>query len=162
MTDEPAPALRLTAVRIRTSNDGRYAADPEGKLAVLVPVRDRWGEIVDIVAFIQDEPEQWWCRSGDELPILGAAALARAAWERQALVLWETPFEWLKHRRSGCCVVDWGCDLRPLFEDVPEIRCQSTALRDRLQENFLRFGPRLTVRAEENHIGQEARVAEQS
>ena len=154
-----AERFRLTAIRIVTKDDGTYSVDPGGRLAVLIPVRDRWGEIVDIVAFIQDEPEQWWCRSGDELPILGARALAHAAWERQPLVLWETPLQWLLQRRSGSVVLDWGIDLRPIFEDIPAVDCQSPALSDRLHRNFLQFGPRLTVRAGTGQINHGERVA---
>ncbi|MCH9050079.1 MAG: hypothetical protein IIA72_03210 [Proteobacteria bacterium] len=149
----------LTAIRIAGKNDGTYSLDPNGRLAVLTPMRDRWGEIVDIVAFIQDEPEQWWRRSGDETPILGAPALAYAAWERQPLVLWETPLQWLLQRRSGSVVLDWGVDLRPIFEDIPAINCQSTALSDRLHRNFLEFGPRLNVRTGTDHRSQGVRVA---
>ena len=151
--------FRLTAIRIAGKDDGTYSLDPHGRLAVLIPVRDRWGEIVDIVAFIQDEPEQWWRRSGDETPILGAQALAYAAWERRPLVLWETPFQWLLKGRSGCVVLDWGVDLRPIFEDIPAINCQSPALSDRLHRNFLEFGPRLTVRDGTDHRSQGVRVA---
>ncbi len=151
--------IRLTSIRIAGKNDGTYALDPHGRLAVLVPVRDRWGEITDIVAFIQDEPEQWWCRCGDDTPILGAPALAHAAWERRPLILWETPLQWLLQRRSGSAVLDWGCNLRPIFEDVPAINCQSAALRSRLQENFLAFGPRLTVLACAARSRQGVRVA---
>ena len=154
-----AEGFNLTAIRIAGKNDGTYAPDPHGRLAVLIPVRDRWGEIVDIVAFIQDEPEQWWCRHGDETPILGAQALAHAAWERQPLILWETPLQWLLQRRSGCVVLDWGVDLRPLLEDVPAVKCQSAALRGRLQENFLAFGPRLTARPAPTRKKQSVRVA---
>ena len=153
------PALRLTAIRIATRPDGTYRVDPDGQLAVLVPVRDRYGGIVDAVAFFQEEPEQWWLRHGDEAPILGAQALAHAGWERQPLILWETPLQWLLHRRNGCVVLDWGVDLRPIFEDVPAINCQSAALRDRLQENFLAFGPQLTVRAGDDVRSQGVRVA---
>ena len=142
--------LRLTALRIETRPDGTYRVEPTGRLAVLVPVRDRWGEIVDTVAFFQDDPGRWWLRFGDETPILGSQALAHAAWERQPLMLWETPLQWLLKHRSGSVVLDWGVDLRPLFEDIPAINCQSAALRSRLQENFLAFGPRLTVRADDD------------
>ena len=154
-----AERFRLTAIRIVDENDGTYSVDPHGRLAALIPVRDRWGELVDIVAFIQDEPEQWWCRYGDETPILGAKALAYAAWERQPLVLWETPLQWLLQHRSGSVVLDWGADLRTIFEDIPAVNCQSTALSDRLQRNFLKFGPRLTVRTGVGHLSQGVRVA---
>ena len=150
--------LRLTAIRIAGKDDGTYSPDPHGRLAVLIPVRDRWGEIVDIVAFIQDEPEQWYCRSGDETPILGAQALAEAAWDHRPLVLWETPIQWLLQRRSGSVVLDWGVDLRPIFEDIPAVDCQSPALSDRLQQNFLEFGPRLNVRTGTDHRSQGVRV----
>lgn len=151
--------FNLTAIRIAGKDDGTYSLDPHGRLAVLVPVRDRWNEIVDIVAFIQDEPEQWWRRYGDETPILGVPALVQAGFERQPLVLWETPLQWLLQRRSGSVVLDWGVDLRPLFEDIPAVNCQSPALRDRLQENFLAFGPQLTVRANVSLQKQEIQVA---
>ena len=157
-----AERFRLTAIRIACKNDGTYSVDPHGRLAALIPVQDRWGEIVDAVAFFQDESEQWWLRYGDETPILGAEALAEAAWERQPLMLWETPLQWLLQRRSGSVVLDWGVDLRPLMEEIPAVSCQSTALSDRLQENFLRFGPRLTVRAGAGHLGQGVRVAQRS
>ena len=151
--------FRLTAIRIAGKNDGTYSLDPHGRLAVLIPVRDRWGEIVDIVAFIQDEPEQWWRRYGDETPILGAQALAQAIFERRELVLWETPLQWLLQRSRGSVVLDWGVDLRPIFEDIPAINCQSPALSDRLQQNFLEFGPRLSVRAEADNLSEGVRVA---
>ena len=154
-----AERFRLTAIRIKGKNDGTYSLDPNGRLAVLVPVRDRYGETVDIVAFIQDEPERWWCRHGDETPILGAPALARAMFERQPLVLWETPLQWLLQRRSGSVVLDWGADLRPIFEEIPAVNCQSPALSDRLHRNFLEFGPRLNVRTGTDHRSQGVRVA---
>ena len=154
-----AERFRLTAIRIAGKDDGTYSPDPHGRLAVLIPVRDRWGEIADIIAFIQAEPEQWWRRYGDETPILGAQALAQAIFERQPLVLWETPLQWLLQRRSGSVVLDWGVDLRPIFEDIPAINCQSPALSDRLQQNFLEFGPRLSVRAEADNLSEGVRVA---
>ena len=154
--------FRLTAVRIAEKNDGTYTVDPHGRLAALIPVRDRWGNLVDAVAFFPDEPEQWWCRYGDETPILGAKALAYTAWERQPLMLWETPLQWLLQHRSGSVVLDWGVDLRPVLEDIPEVTCQSKALSDRLQRNFLEFGPCLTVRAGTGHLGQGVRVAQRS
>jgi len=139
-----AKGLRLTSVRIATKDNGTYAIAPDGQLAALVPVRDRMGEIVDAVAYLPCRPGRWWLRYHDTV-ILGAQALAHATWERQPLEMLETPQDWLLHRRRGVVVLDWGCDLRPMFEDIPEIRCQSQALIDRLQGNFLRFGPRLTV-----------------
>ena len=151
--------LCLTAIRIVTTGNGTYRVDPRGELAVLVPVRDRWGELIDAVAFFQDDPGRWWLRFGDESPILGARTLARAAWEHQPLILWETPLQWLLKRRRGCCVLDWGANLRPLFDEIPEIACQSGALSERLQRNFLEFGLRPTVRAVNSQVDQGVRVA---
>ena len=154
-----AERFRLLSVRITVKDNGTYLVNPHGRLAALVPVRDRCGEIVDAVAFFPDEPEQWWRRYGDETPILGAQALADAAWERQPLVLWETPLQWLLQHRSGSVVLDWGVDLRMIFEDIPAVACQSTALSDRLERNFLKFGPRLTVRTDAARLSQGVRVA---
>ena len=66
-----AKHFNLTAIRVATKDDGTYRVDPEGRLAALIPVRDRWGEIVDAVAFFPEQSEQWWLRYGDEMPILG-------------------------------------------------------------------------------------------
>ena len=154
-----AERFRLTSVRITVKDNGTYSVDPHGRLAALIPVRDRWGEIVDAVAFFPDESDQWWLRYGDETPILGAEALNYAEWERQPLMLWETPLQWLLHHRSGSVVLDWGVDLRPLLEEIPAVTCQSEALSDRLHKNFLDFGPRLTVRAGADHLSQGVRVA---
>lgn len=154
-----AENFRLTSVRIVTKDDGTYSVDPHGRLSALIPVRDRWGEIVDAVAFFPDESDQWWLRFGDETPILGAEALAYASWERQPLMLWETPLQWLLEHRCGSVVLDWGVDLRPLLEEIPEVTCQSEALSDRLRKNFLDFGPRLTTQSGISHINQGVRVA---
>ena len=161
MTEQTTSHFRLTAVRIASKNDGTYSVDPHGRLAALIPVRDRWGEIVDAVAFLPGAPGRWWLHHRDTV-ILGAEALAEAAWEHQPLELWETPEQWLLHRRRGAVVLDWAVDWRSVFEDVPEIICQSQALIDRLQGNFLRFGPRLTVTAEDSRSGQGVQVAERA
>ena len=154
-----ARGFKLTALRIAVKDDGTYSVDACGKLAALVPVLNRWGEIVDAVAFFPDEPEQWWLRFGDETPILGAEALNYAECDSQPLMLWETPLQWLLQRRKGAVVLDWGVDLRPLLEEIPAITCQSKALSERLHKNFLDFGPRLTVRAGADHPRQGVRVA---
>ena len=156
-----AERFRLTSVRIIAKDDGTYSVDPQGRLAALVPVRDRWGNLIDVVAFFPGAPGRWWLRYRGSV-ILGAEALAEAAWEHQPLELWETPEQWLLHRRRGAVMLDWGVDWRPVFENVPEIRCQSKALIDRLQGNFLRFGPRLTVTAEDRRSGQGVQVAQRS
>lgn len=157
-----AKGLNLTAVRIAGKNDGTFSFDPDGRLAVLIPVRDRFGEIVDMAAFFQEESDQWWCRHGDETPILGAQELAYAGFHHQRLKLWETPLQWLLKRRSGCCVLDWGANLRLLFDDIPEVACQSTALKDQLHKNFLDFGPQLTVHGGGAHQSQGVRVVRRS
>ena len=68
--------------RIETKDDGTYVVDPHGKLAALVPVRDRYGELVDLVAWFPDNPSAWWLRYGDECPVLGSRALGygRVVW----------------------------------------------------------------------------------
>ena len=89
--------FRLTAVQIVTRDGGTYCVDPCGKLAVLVPVHDRWGELVDAVAYYPDEPGQWWLRFGDEVPVLGIQALADAAGELQSLARSG------RHLKTGYC-----------------------------------------------------------
>ena len=155
------PPIRLTALRVSTKDNGTYALDPRGKLMAVVPVRDRMGEIVDAAAFLTSRPGRWWLRYRDTA-ILCARAFAIAEWDGRPLKLWETPLQWLLQGRRGSVILDWGADLRPMFEDVPEITCQSTALRDRLQANFVRFGPRLTMSSVDIRTLEGLTVAERS
>ena len=142
--------VRLGVERIVTTTSGTFAPDDHGKLAAVLGVDDRYGELVDLVAWFPDRPSPWWLRHGDDCPILGAAALAQAAWHGEAVKLYSTPEAWLSAQsREGSgwmvCILDWGVDLAPLFDGVSRVNCDSPELQNRLWRAFRKREPRITA-----------------
>ena len=142
-----------SAPRYVTRADGTFAPDPTGQDCypmVILGVKDRHGELVDLVAWYLDAPENWYLRIGDETPVLGAHALALAAYYRRSVTLYPTPEAWLYARlrdrdHAAVCVLDWDVDLRPLFEGVSGVECAHPHLEDRLYDSLRRFEPKITT-----------------
>ena len=130
--------------------DGTWRVDPSGAPAVLVPVRDRLGDWVDIVAYHIDQPCEWRVRFNDCSPVLGGEALAMAAYHHDPVALFSTPERWLlsQWRTSPppVCVLDWGVDLGPLFDGVSHVECDSPALRDRFRKALRSWEPKMSTR----------------
>ncbi len=83
-----------------------------GQGMIATPVHDRGGEMVNIVAFEPQKPAQWYlrhprCSTG----VLGLENLYHAITYQQTIVVHDTPADWLKADRTGCC---------PLHEDAYE------------------------------------------
>ncbi len=143
----------LSLGRVRFLDDGTWRADPSGFPAVLMAVHDRYGELVDLVAWSPDKPSAWRLRFGDECPILGAAGLAQAAWHQEAASLYSTPERWLRSRcrahggdhHQAICILHWGVDLGPLFEGVSRVECDSPALRNRFRKALRAWEPKITA-----------------
>ena len=141
------------AQRYVTRADGTFAPDPTGQGGqpmVILGVKDRYGELADIVAWHPDAPERWYLRIGDETPILGAHALAIAAWYHRPVTLYPTPEAWLYARlrdrdQDAVCVLDWDVDLRPLFEDVREVICTAPGLEPALYHALRSFEPKIAT-----------------
>lgn len=151
--------------RIVTTADGRYRPDPSGDRAAIVPVRDRFGDLCDLVAWFPDRPEHWWLRFNDETPILGTQALAIAAAERGAIKLHSMPERWLVAKAPGCiqppgacvgecdicelprgaCVLRWDVPLGELFDGVGRVICDRPELERRLLQALRRWEPRVKV-----------------
>ena len=127
----------LSLGRVVFLDDGTWHADPGGAPAVLVPVHDRHGDWVDILAYHLDDPCEWRLRFGDECPILGATALAQAAWDQEYRSGPSVP--------SPVCILDWGVELGPLFEGVSTVACDSPELHDRLQQALRAWEPEITA-----------------
>ncbi len=143
----------LSLGRVVFLADGTWRADPSGFPAVLMAVHDRYGELVDLVAWRPGKPSEWRLRLGDECPILGAAGLAQAAWHREPVSLYSTPERWLRARRRtrggdrhhhAICVLHWGVVVGPLFEGVSRVECGSHALRDRFRKAIRAWEPKTT------------------
>lgn len=137
--------LRPSAL-IEAASDGSFQESEGGFDALICPVRDRYGEVVDAVAWRLGSPNVWWrlrCL-GD---VLGAPALLQAAWEPTELTLYETPQRWLANvGPRALCILDWSADLRLLFGLVHgPLICESTRLEQKfLQTLAAQTGPNLS------------------
>lgn len=141
----------MIITRIRTRHDGLYEPDSDGDEAMIVPVQDRHGELVDIVAWFLDKPEIWWLRLGDETPFLGTRNLAMAAYYGDPITLHPNPESWLLAGRKGVCILKWSWRLDDLFEGVGVVECSSTPLQRKLIASLRRWEHRLVVRQEPRH-----------
>jgi hypothetical protein len=167
MTNRDIPTFGIA--KIVTREDGRYRPDIAGEWAAVVPVHDRFGELVDLCAWFPNEPQRWWLRLGEATPILGTKALAIAAAEGEPINLQGTPERWLMDQGGACirppgacaiecatcalprgaCILRWDVDLRELFEGVARVDCDCSELRRRLLQSLRGWEPRVTARHQE-------------
>ena len=139
----------IGAARIVPSADGTYRPDPSGQWAVILPVRDREGELCDLAAWFPNQPERWWLRFGDATPLLGARALAVAAYFGDPIELFPTPEQWALAGGRGCAALNWCAPIGDLFEGVSRVECDSPALQVRLRDTLRRWEPPVTVKPSE-------------
>lgn len=136
---------------IHAEPSGLYQpAEDDGDPAVLLGVADRYGGLVDLVAWHHDRPSRWWVRRG-VCEILGEAEIDRAFSLNLPLYLFETPDGWLFNHGPGgywpaACVLDWQVDPRPIFSGI-RIVCESQELMARLDEAQRRHDRPLNVTA---------------
>ena len=144
MTEAPI----FTVARIAPQADGTFNYNRHGLLALALAVEDRHGDMADVVAWGRD-PCRWWLRRGDQTPILGARTLAEATWHGEPVMLYATPESWLRANRPGgeaeedhcIAVLRWDVDLRPLFEGVRSVQCETPALGRCLHDALHQFDP---------------------
>lgn len=143
------PQITGTA-RIRPNADGTYHYDAKGQPATLLVVEDRYGAFTDILAWSQD-PCRWWLRRGGQTPVLGARALAMAAWHGEKVKFYATPEGWLQaHSRADdmdtahrICILQPGADLRPLLDGVSRVECENAGLEEMLRRALRAWEPKL-------------------
>lgn len=163
LTEKHSPGLRvrpalsalsawrpsLVMVRIEAFANGTFRPNESGEWAITVGVNDRDPQLVDIVAFFLKDINCWWLRRRDQTPVLGADRIDYAIFYRQPLTLYQTPYDWLLERGNGAVVLDWGCDLRDIFEGIPKIQCRSISLGKKLRESYAKFQPVITTPTKE-------------
>lgn len=136
---------------IRPEAGGTFRYDPKGQPATTLGVNDRHGNLVDVVAWC-DDSRHWWLRRGDQTPILGARALAIAAWHGEPVKIHCTPEGWFQaiERASGTdttariCILQPGADLRPLLDGVSRVDCETADLEDMLRRDLRAWEPKIT------------------
>ena len=142
------PVIEPMDCRIRVFPDGRtFNLGGDDKSSSLF-LRDRRGLPVDLVAWREDAPGEWWMREGDETPILGAGQLAGAEWVGFPLSIYPTPAAWAASGGDGVCVIDWDMNLLHLFDgldlDVGQLQLATARrLAQRLQDNFRDHWPKI-------------------
>ena len=148
MSDYATPGIEPMDCRIRVSPDGRtFNLGGDDKAASLF-LRDRRGLPVDLVAWREDAPGEWWMREGDETPIVGARQLAGAEWVGFPLSIYPTPAAWAASGGDGVCVIDWDMNLLHLFDgldlDVGHLQLATArSLAQRLRDNFREYEPKI-------------------
>lgn len=135
MPQKPPLELRPSAM-VDVFSDGSFQENEESDIEALIcPVRDPHGEVIDAVAWQIGNPNIWW-RLRCVGAVLGAPALMRATWEPRELVVYETPSRWLAvmPADNAICILDWKADLRAIFGLVHgPLTCES----ERLEQKFL-------------------------
>lgn len=145
---KPSPVPLFLTARIDIQPGGRFRLDGS-EPAIIVPVRDRYGCICDLVAYRNDDPGSWLLKEGARCPILGARELAGAEIGGGPIPLFPTPADWVDAGGCGVCILDWGAPLFNLFWAAGEIELRhldctvQRAIRDRLWKNFQWDIPRI-------------------
>ncbi len=143
----PLGRLRLPAARIVTSADGTYKCDPNGRPALIWPVRNTERELVDTVAWHIETPGHWWMHYGDDCPLLGARQLAIARYFGDAIELHPTPHDWLLAHGNGVVILRWDVDYRDVFEGVGTVQCCSVNFEHRFRRALRALEPDIVVGA---------------
>ncbi len=126
--------------------DGRtFQVDRDGEHAAILEVQDRHGETRDFVAWLESEPSEWWLFLGEQVPVLGARALAYAIDHSESIGLYSTPRQWLASGGLGACVLQWDADLHPLFIDVPRVLTDHPELGARLRRVLRAREPKIAA-----------------
>lgn len=133
--------MRIPASRIITFADGRYKRDSSGRPAIIWPVLNSERELVDTLAWHVETPTRWWLRYADDCPLLGARQLAVARYFGDSIQLHPTPQHWLLAHGKGVVILRWDFDYRGLFEGVPSVECDCSALKTRIRDSFRRWEP---------------------
>ena len=143
--------IRIGAARIVPSDAGTYRLSLDGDWAAILPVRDEDHELVNLCAWFPDAPGRWWLRFSDECFFLGARALTVAAYFGDPIELHATSEAWAVAGGRGACALRWDVDLRPWFEGISAVRCDSQTLAARFQTAMRRWEPKTTISRVETH-----------
>lgn len=103
VSDRIIADLHVTEANARFFAKRRWDYSPDGAPVLLLAVRDRFGEVVDAIAWPIGRPEKW-ARLTAKANILGEAALHLA--HTDPLPAFRTPLGWLAGGATGVCVLD--------------------------------------------------------
>lgn len=133
--------LRLSRVPIAPRDDGSFRLDHTRALddrpGNVVFALDRASNVVDYVAWLDDDPSRWWLRHSAAV-LLGVDAIHRAVWRDGRARLYPTPCAWHAAQDDvGACVVDWDAfDPALEFAGLDAVTCSTPALARRLNDAY--------------------------
>lgn len=110
---------------IETHPFGHFDFAKFGRRAYIQPVLSggAFTDIVDLVAWKPDRPNQWWTRCYSGVP-LGDDQLFTAEYWQKPMMLRATPLNWLRAGGDGVCILDWKTPA-PELRTVPELICET-------------------------------------
>ena len=129
---------------ITTFRDGTFELASDGPNALIIGADLLDDGLDDLVAWCPERPDRWWHRLGFAR-LLNEYAVLRAMGCREPLLLWRSPFNWLRMGCDGAVVLDWPLAL-PLLRGVSEVVAEDvdhgTEIERRLRD---RRGPRIMI-----------------
>ena len=133
----PHPVITVSRSRIRPYSDGSFMRDPEEDAvpAIMLVVGDELGDYFDTVAWDPRSPGRWWLEYG-RADVLGLQSILYCEFNQTPLTLFATPRDWLFGRGAGACLLSWDVDPRVELGAVPEVRCESDAVREKLRKRI--------------------------
>ena len=109
---------------IETHQIGIFDFAEHGRRALIMPVLSgpQYTDLVDLIAWFPDAPDQWWSRRYFSIP-LGADQLDIAVMGGNPVVLQPTPLDWLRSNGDGVVINDW-------VYSSPQVRAVPIICRD--------------------------------
>lgn len=134
MARHESPAhLRFGSLRIRPHDDGTWEPYKDGRRAIVLNVPTPAGEPCDLIAWLHDQPQQWWRRTKIAV-LLGMSEAQRCGTTGDPLYVHSTPERWLFSGGRGVCVLDWSAALEFWLDAIPRIETDSELLAHRLKQ----------------------------
>lgn len=128
--------LDIGALDIGIQN-GRWAERFRGDRAMIVPVCDDAGDLLDLIAFRLETPRSFWTYDG-AAAMLGQWNLEHAQYYEEPLLIHECPLDWLRAGCSGVVILEWK-DFWPFtLAGIPALRCSSDDFGRRIKARMER------------------------
>lgn len=119
--------------RILTFGDGTFQHDVDGFEALCLPVHNWNGDEINVVAWQEAEPQQWWLWK-HVATALGERAIWQSGLNREHFRLVATPAEWVGADPMTACILDWSADPRRILCEAYSIEAPPE-LAKRLRAN---------------------------
>lgn len=90
---------------IITTGDTYRPTMDAGQSAIVLPVEDIYGDVVDLVAYLPSNLNKWYTRTGAG-NVLGRHELDQAIVYQRSLIVRSSPHDWLMNGCTGCVLLN--------------------------------------------------------